>query len=674
MRSPSLNLSFFWHMHQPDYRRNDGMMSMPWVFLHAIKDYYDMPWLLSLYPGLKGTFNITPSLIEQLSLYREPLQNDYFLSLWERHPSMLDEHQKEWVIKLCKATQYETMVKKMERFEALFHRRKYSDADFIDLETVFLLAWCGNYLRRENDVVKELIDKKSGYTQLDKTRLLETLCAFIETILPFYASLQERGIISVSTTPYYHPIMPLLIDMENATRANEYTPLPERVFSLKEDALLHVERSIELYIKTFGKIPRGFWPAEGAVDEASLRIYKKYGIKWIATDEAVLFNSHPDLERKDLYQSYLYDGVTIGFRDHELSDLIGFTYRFKPPRDAAEHFIRMVEKIGTAQNDPTVFVIVDGENAWEFFEGNGFDFFSSLYTHLTNSSWCHTVTFDEVSHFPSRPLKNIIPGSWINGNFDTWVGHFQKNRAWELIYQTHRDVENFSGKISEEAVEKINDHFLKAECSDWFWWYGDDHPTEFGYEFDLLFRENLIAIYRFLEIPPPANLFEPIIVRRNLTPFWVKPQNAISPVIDGQYRSFFEWAGCGSINEQIIYSTMEGMRGPIEMILYGYDEKSLYLAFDGDFANRSELALVMIIEETGKQFTFPLEEPDSTEGIQIALDERLEIGISRIYFKSHTAVHLRFELIRGERVIQTMPGSGPLLVDLDENYAGNWFI
>jgi len=649
-------------------------MKMPWVFLHAIKDYYEMPWLLSLYPGLKGTFNITPSLIEQLSLYSDPLQNDYFLSLWERHPSLLDTAQKEWVIKICRSTQYETMVKKMDRFESLYHRKKYSDSDFIDLEVVFILAWCGSYLRQENEIVRELMAKKSGYTQLDKTRLLETLSRFIGTILPFYASLQERGIISVSTTPYYHPIMPLLIDMDNAIKADQNIPLPERALPLKEDALLHVQRSVELYAKTFGQTPKGFWPAEGAVDEASIHIYKEHGIKWIATDETILFRSNPKLERKDLYKPYLYNGVTIGFRDRELSDLIGFTYRFKPPRDAAEHFMRMVEKICLLQKDPTVFVIVDGENAWEFFEGNGFEFFTTLYTHLSTSKWCKTVTFDEVSASSHHPLQNVVAGSWIGGNFNTWVGHFQKNRAWELIYQTRRDVDHFSARISKEAAEKINDHFLKAECSDWFWWYGDDHPTDFGYEFDVLFRENLIAVYHFLDIPPPANLFEPIIVRRNLTPFWVKPQNTISPVIDGQYHYFFEWAGCGSVNEQKIYSTMEGMRGPIEMILYGYDEKMLYLAFDGDFSNRSGLTLVIIIEETGQEFTFPLEHSLDTDQQKVALDERLEVALGRSYFSAHRVIHLRFELIRGDRIIQTMPGSGPLMIDFEESYTNNWFI
>ncbi|MBV5321304.1 MAG: glycoside hydrolase, partial [Sulfuricurvum sp.] len=220
MDKKPLSLTFFWHMHQPDYRDSDGVMQMPWVFFHAIKDYYEMPWLLREHRSLKATFNLSATLMEQLELYRDPLKFDYFLSLWEQHPSALDESSRQWVIKLCKSSQFETMVRPLKRYEKLYAKNEYSDDELVDLEMLFVLSWCGNYLRGENSVVREFLQRGENFTQGDKHRILESLCSFVQTIIPFYKTLQDEGTIAVSTTPYYHPILPLLIDMENAAIAN----------------------------------------------------------------------------------------------------------------------------------------------------------------------------------------------------------------------------------------------------------------------------------------------------------------------------------------------------------------------------------------------------------------------------------------------------------------------
>jgi len=676
---PSLNLCFFWHMHQPDYRDSDGVMRMPWVFLHAIKDYYEMPWLLSQYEGLKATFNITPPLIEQLNLYTDPLENDYFLSLWEKEPAVLESDEREWLIKTCKSTQYETMIKPIEHFSLLYDKEELSDTELIDFEMLFMLAWCGNYLRQENRLVKTLFQKGKGFTQTDKAHLLQVLCDFVSTILPFYAELQEEGMISLSTTPYNHPILPLLLDMENAKHANAHTTLPDNPMSLREDAIEQVERSIALYQKTFGTKPTGFWPAEGAVDEESVTIYRERGISWIATDEAILFRSLEDDTRENLYKPYVYSDMTMGFRDHGLSDLIGFTYRFKSGDDAGEHFMHAVELIRHMQKDATVFVILDGENAWEFFENNAYDFFTALYRRFMQTPWCRTITMDEVSHLSNHGrLERLAPGSWIHGNFDTWSGHSEKNRAWELIYQTRRDVDNYNAEVSEEVKEKVKFHFLASECSDWFWWYGDDHVTEFGLEFDTLFREHLITIYRLMHMQPPSDLFMPIISQKSTVSFLVKPQSAISPVINGRNDSFFEWIGCGSVDESKLYSTMDRVRGPIEMIYYGHDDQNIFLAFEGDIASleMSQMKLEVIVEETGEHFHFhfSMDMPCEKDDIHFAVDERIELAISKAYFKDNTVVHLRFEILNENEIIQTMPGYGALFIDLDETYVQNWFV
>lgn len=664
-------------MHQPDYRGSDGVISMPWVFLHAIKDYYEMPWLLSSCKGLKASFNITSTLIEQLNLYSEPLKNDYFLSLWQMHPSKLTEEERSWLIKICKSTQYETMVKPIKHFDLLYMKKDLNDDELIDFELLFMLSWCGNYLRQESIRVINLFKREKGFSQNDKSQLLTSLCSFVQNILPFYKKLQEEGLISVSTTPYNHPILPLLLNIDNAKYANEHTKLPSNPMSLKEDAIEQVDRSISLYKETFGVSPRGFWPAEGAVDAESLAIYVKKGISWIATDEDILFRSLDSSDRSHLYKHYRYKGMNIGFRDHGLSDLIGFTYRFKSGHDATEHFMTSLEAISKEVADPTVFVILDGENAWEFFENNAYDFFTSFYQRLSQTSWCNTVTMDEVSKLKSpKELDRLSSGSWIHGEFNTWSGHPEKNRAWELIYQTKRDVNNYQAKIPDKVAEEIKVHFLASECSDWFWWYGDDHVTEFAFEFDALFREHLISIYRLLEMQAPSDLFEPIITHKSSASFLLKPQGSISPLIDGKNSYFFEWLGSGFIDESKLYSTMDRARGPIEKIYYGHNEEAVFLAFEGELSSLDMLGLQLrvTIEETGEQLVFKMHETYKNEKVQMAVGQRIELALSRFNFRPYNTIHLRFEIVEQNRIIQTMPGYGSLFIDLDETYAYNWFV
>jgi len=676
MAHNSLNICFFWHMHQPDYRGSDGVMNMPWVFLHAIKDYYEMPWLLSLHKGLKASFNITSPLIEQLNLYNDPLQNDYFLSLWHKEPQELEQTQKEWLIKTCKSTQYDTMVRPIQHFKTLYDQESLNNAELIDFEVLFILSWCGNYLRGENSLVKKLFVQEKNYTQKDKIELLKTLTTFIKTILPLYATLQKEGTISLSTTPYNHPILPLLLNMENAKYANEHTTIVKNHMSLKEDAIEQVERSIVLYEETFGSKPKGFWPAEGAVDEESISIYKERGIKWIATDEAILFRSLGDDLRENLYKPYDFDGMSIGFRDHGLSDLIGFNYRFKTGKDATNHFMQMIEPI-SKKEDATVFIILDGENAWEFFDNNAYDFFTELYGHFASTSWCKTVTMDETTTLKNRAnLKKLSAGSWIHGNFDTWSGHSEKNRAWELIYQTKHDYAHHKNTSTEEEQKKIQFHFLAAQCSDWFWWYGDDHVTEFSIEFDRLFREHLITIYTLLHITPPADLFIPIVSHKDQASFLLKPQSSISPYINGKENSFFEWLGAGSIDESKLYSTMDRVRGPIEKILYGQDKNTIYLAFQGDMKllKKSNLTLEIFIEEMDKTIRIPINASYRNNAIQFAINERIELAISKIHCVECSQIHLRFEILQEKKILQTMPGYGALAINLKETYAANWFV
>lgn len=670
-------------MHQPDYRDVNGIMQMPWVFLHAIKDYYDMPWMLYRHKGVKATFNITAPLIEQMKLYyNRAEEHDKFLALWLSDVTLLDEKSRTWILKICKSAQYDTMVREFPRYKELFYREHFNNSELIDIELLFMLSWCGFYLRENSQVVRYLIKKQRDYSYEDKVLLLKELSGFISGIFDYYSKLQKEGVISISTTPLNHPILPLLLDMKNALYANSSTNIPKDHISLADDASLQIIKAKKLFEETFGFEPDGFWPAEGAVDEKSVALLSQNNIKWIATDEAILFKSINSSNRDNLYIPYQYKDICMGFRDHYLSDLIGFSYRHQDSVSAANHFVDELHKIENKNSSSTVFVILDGENAWEFYKNNGFDFFDALYSKLNSLAWCNTLTMDEVYKLDRVELSNLAPGSWINGEFNTWVGHSEKTRAWELIYLTKKDYERHKNTLSEEIKDKISKHFLSAECSDWFWWYGDDHFTEFGVEFDELFRNHLIEIYDLMSLKAPADIFIPILENKSVLDFWLKPQSNISPRINGKHDSFFEWIGCGVIDESKLFSTMDRRRGPVRKILYGQDSEKIYISFltkknkvyVGDYVD--DIFVHIMIEPLNLKAKLPIKSQNFFMGpieIQVAFEDVFELSIDKKLIDSNS-ISIIFEIEHDGKIIQSLPGFGELKIELDDDYSQNWFV
>jgi len=673
-----MNLCFMWHMHQPDYRNEEGIMQMPWVFLHAIKDYYDMPYMLSRYKNIQATFNITSTLIEQLKFYyKNPERSDKFLSLWLQNPFSLKTQERQWLVKICKSSQFDTMVKGLPRYEELYKKDSFSDDELLDLEILFILCWCGMYLRENNLHVKNLLKKQRNYTHEDKVQLLDELSKFISGIWKFYKELYDKKRITISTTPFYHPILPLLLDMQNAKRANPHTQIPQNYEKLEEDARLHVQKAKDLFCETFGYTTDVFWPAEGAVDEKSVELLKSLGVDFIATDEEILYKSLNSNSKKLIYASYNYNDMLMGFRDHKLSDLIGFEYRYKDAKDSAENFMSELQSIQNMNNNATVFVILDGENAWEFYKHNGFDFFVSLYSALEKASWCKTVTIDEVKSLPFRELIDLAPGSWINGSFDTWVGESEKTRAWELLFLTKKDYEHHKESLSQETKTKITDNFLEAECSDWFWWYGSDHYTDFSLEFDAIFRKHLINIYNLIGIAVPNDLYLPIGKNQSSTKFWIKPQSKITPKIDGKRDSFFEWMGCGVIDESRFFSTMQTNTQPVKKIYYGQDDNRLYFAFEGDIKKLCKNGkITIIIDPLGFSSEISFHQKElviQNIAIKSACKEWLEISLYKKKIEQKK-IWLQFEIADSSGSLQTLPSFGELEIDLQDDYAKNWFI
>ena len=553
-------LNFIWHMHQPFYIKDD-VITMPWVFLHLIKDYYDMPYLVEKC-GIKATFNLTPSLIEQIQMYEKSFYKDKFLSLWIKHPSQLNEEEKKFILDIIKSIPINLVIN--ERLKILLDFEILADIEFIEMEILYILSWCGNYLQ---DKLKDF----NNFTQKAKEELFDILSEFIKGVLPYYKKLQNKGIISIWTTPYTHPILPLLIDMNNARYANENTILPKNHFSLKDDAIKHIKKAIEIYEDVFETSPIGFWPAEGAVDEESIKLYRENNIKYIATDESLLDSKYQN------DSAYKKDNVVIFFRNHNLSDKIGFKYRYYDIESAINDF-----KIAIP-NYPINSIILDGENAWEYYNNKGYVFLENLYLSLKKEY--EFILANEIDEY--KNLDYIKTGSWINGNFNTWVGNKYQNTAWQYLFDAKKLY------LSKEKNEKIEELFLYLESSDFYWWFSDYHNTTFIDKFDSLFREYLTKIYTLMNEKIPAYLNESIYEKQH---FLIMPTSMISPIIDGKITYKFEWYGAGILN--LVNSTMA--QNGITKVLFGEDEEYFYFAFIGNniknievFLNHKKIDFVM---------------------------------------------------------------------------------
>ncbi len=310
-------------------------------------------------------------------------------------------------------------------------------------------------------------------------------------------------------------------------------------------------------------------------------------------------------------------------------------------------------------------------------QNNGFDFFDALYSKISNLEYCKTLTMDEVYKLDKVKLDYLAPGSWINGEFNTWVGHNEKTRAWELLYVTKKDYQRHKESLSDEIKEKISKHFLSAECSDWFWWYGDDHYTEFGVEFDELFRNHLIEIYDLMNLKAPTDIFIPILEDKSVVNFWLKPQSNISPHMNGKHDSFFEWIGCGVIDESKLFSTMDRQRGPIRKILYGQDNEKIYISF---LAKRNKLNsndfVHVTIEPLNIKSRLSIKSQKTSIGpleVEVAFDDVFELSIDKKLIDTDS-ISIIFKVERDEKIIQSLPGFGELKIDLGDNYSKNWFV
>jgi len=547
MSSGKLEVIFLWHMHQPDYRDHArGRFTLPWVYLHALKDYTDMAAHLERHPRVRAVVNFVPVLLDQLEDYGEQFASgnwrDPLLRLLaEPDLDRLTAGERKLIIDSCFPTNRVSMIEPFPRYQRLYDLYRVvegqdeaaqaylSAAFFSDLITWYHLTWAGETERRRQPLLAELMAKGEGYTADDRKRLVALIGEAVRGIIPRYRALAASGQIELSTTPHAHPLAPLLIDFASAREAEPKAELPGASCypGGRARTIEQLKSAFASHTKRFGAPPVGVWPAEGAISNAFLKLLAGADCRWTAASESVLAASlrraaHELPPREHyLYRPYRVDGAqgsTVFFRDEKLSDLIGFEYRHWHGKDAAADFVARLHAIRrqVQEGEPAVVtVILDGENAWEHYPYNGHYFLEDLYTLIELDPELHTTTCAEyLARYPdaARALPGVVAGSWVYGTFSTWIGHPDKNRAWDLLCaakQTY-DLVAGSGRLNAQEASAAAAQLAVCESSDWFWWFGGHNPARSVASFDRLFRLNLANLYHCLKVEPPTALAEPV--------------------------------------------------------------------------------------------------------------------------------------------------------------------
>ena len=540
-----LELVFLWHMHQPDYRdHRQGEFVLPWVYLHAIKDYSDMAAHLERHTYIHAVVNFVPVLLDQIEDYVGQFDSGIFRDPLLRllaaedldHLSSVD---RDLLLQTCFRSNHTTMVAPFPSYQRLHDLYRdltqgdqtglnyLSGAYLADLITWYHLAWTGETERRRQPMLAELMGKGGGYTLVDRQALLGIIGGILRNLIPRYRALAESGRIELSSTPQTHPLAPLLLDFHSARESQPEAPLPlsSAYPGGRSRVAAQIDGARDSHARRFGTPPVGMWPAEGAVSATFVQQLAAQDCRWIASGEGVLKASLNHARISDSRAAYKpwrlgsAPGLTLFFRDDRLSDLIGFEYSKWHGQDAAQHLMTELEAIQAATpagEKAVVSIIMDGENAWEHFPYNGHYFLEDLYTRLEDHASIRTTTYAELLGRADPPASAVLPvltaGSWVFGSMSTWIGDKDKNRAWDLLCAAKQSYDRVMGSERLSAAERdaATAQLANCESSDWFWWFGDYNPAAAVASFDRLFRRNLANLYHLLQLSPPPQLEVPI--------------------------------------------------------------------------------------------------------------------------------------------------------------------
>jgi alpha-amylase/alpha-mannosidase (GH57 family) len=607
---PKIRLLLLWHMHQPFYKNMlTGEYRLPWVRLHALKDYYGMVKLTEEFPDVHMNFNLVPSLLAQIEDYISGEARDPFLDLVTKPANDLTAAERRLALRYLFQANPVNMVGRYPRYRELWERLRATEdqpegpegyfvtRDYADLQVLSQLAWFDEYFLDDPDV-RELIQKGKDYNRNDQLFVVAKQQQILAAVVPAYSDAALRGNVELSTTPYYHPILPLVCDTNAGGESTPDLPLPTRRFRRPDDASQQIGRAIEMHQRLFGARPAGMWPSEGSVSHETLALGAKHGIRWMATDEGVLARSvgynflrdghgrlHGD-SAEMLYNIHRYEAgdtqMNLVFRDHTLSDLVGFVYSGMPAHDAANHLLHSIREAARPVlergKNAVVSIILDGENAWEYYPQSGREFLRRFYDGLRLDPLIEPVTISEAiaRHDESNVnrLKSLVPGSWINSNFNVWIGAPEDNKSWDLLSEARDYYDRNANRVSETQSKLAWEELLIAEGSDWNWWYGPEHHSANDKDFDELYRKHLANVYTALEGVPPEELNVPIASGQTRPSY--HPQTAyVHASVDGSVSSYFEWMGAASYTSDQRTSAMHGKQFLLDAVYAGVNDDSV---------------------------------------------------------------------------------------------------
>lgn len=716
---PKVELAFLWHMHQPPYRDPEsGTYVLPWVRLHATRAYYDMAAIHQRFPGVRSTVNFVPSLLAQLEEYGAGRARDRFLDLTLRPADELVQAERIFLLRYFFMVSWEQGVRPLERYWELLGKRghdlrgvdlarvarSFTVAELRDLQVLFNLAWMGFAARAESETVRSLLRKGRDFTEEEKLALIAEQRRIVAAIVPTWRRLQEEGLVELSATPWYHPILPLVCDTDAARIALPNNPLPPRMRA-PEDAREQVERALADFERHFGRRPVGMWPAEGSVSPEALGVLAEAGVRWTASDEDVLLRSLPpgSERRRALYRPWEVRAgegdrsIAMVFRDHGLSDLLGFTYARSPAKLAVDdllgHLVRIGELPREGGEPPLCSIILDGENPWEHYPDSGLHFLTELFSRLEREEGgVRTTTIGARigRGLPPGRIERIWSGSWIEANYRIWIGHHEDVEAWTLVGEARRAIEAARQEgVSDERLAKAREHLLAAQASDWYWWYGEDFVSDTGAEFDALFRGHIQAVFRSLGKPPPEGALRPIAagvrpLATEATPAR-EPTGFISPQLDGTAESWREWLGAGHFRaEQARGGAMHQSVNVFGSLYFGFDARHLYLRLDpaeegGALLERIDRLRIglrrgeIVRELTGDLAIGPVSLRDSGGEIvghgQMRAIVELAIPFASVDLHPGERVGVSVRGMRGEVEVERIPSQGWISFDVpDEHY------
>jgi alpha-amylase/alpha-mannosidase (GH57 family) len=711
-------LAFFWHQHQPYYPDDvAGENPMPWVRLHGTKDYWGMAMLLKEVPEFHATINLVPSLLHQLNAYTEGGHQDTHQRVSHTPGDGLSEEDSNYLLDNFFMVHPDQMILPFPRYFELYKKRglgvdsaekarkRFNKKDIIDLQCWSNLVWLHPLVFEQDAELNEFRNKGRGWTEKEKQWLLDKQMEILRQVVPLHRELMERGQIELTTTPFYHPIMPLLFDKRLARRAMPHVVLPNHLDGYAEDAKEHIRRAVEYHEKLFGKKPQGMWPSEGSVCQAVIPAIADAGIQWIGTDEEILscstdgwvardgngFLRNPEMLYRPWHVEEQGRSVQLVFRDHAMSDQIGFHYQRFHPDHAVSDFIGKLEAIGRATGGnaghrPTlVNITLDGENCWEYYPNAGVDFLRGVYRRIVQHPKIKPVRIGEYlkSHAATDKIGHLFPGSWIQHNFGIWIGHSECNRAWDLVYETRQWLVAVTARKSKpaEQLARAWEELYIAEGSDWFWWFGDSHSSAQDGLFDRLFRKHLQNVYQVLGEEPPTELARPIRQGVRHSQSYVEPTGLLSVKVDGR-RSYFEWINAG-------HYVCGGSRGTMSMVTQGYIS-NLYFGFDterlllrldsrgGPFREQlADVQSIRIVFLKPEGFELVITHP-SRKGPEVQLwrqgavvagshavaaaDQLFELAVPfhSLARKTDEPVHFYIELIKDKQSVERIPYEGAI--------------